>query len=74
MPVLFERFADPIRDPIEEAMNDCPTWTAEERWNHIGDTIYNSTINIFGKRERRNPDWFEKGIAKLEPTITGNQK
>ena len=66
MPDLCECFAD----SIEAALNDCHRGNAEERWNHIHVTIYNSTMNTFGKRERQNPDWFEEWVAKLEPAIT----
>ncbi|KAI8512327.1 hypothetical protein Bbelb_089660 [Branchiostoma belcheri] len=31
-------------------------------------------MGTFGKRERHNPDWFEAGIAKLEPVITAKRK
>ena len=36
-------------------------------------TIYNSAVDTFGKRERHNPDWFEEGIAELEPAITAKR-
>lgn len=26
-------------------------------------------MDTFGKREKQNPDWFEEGIAELEPAI-----
>ena len=26
-------------------------------------------MDIFGKRERQNPDWFQAGIAELGPVI-----
>jgi len=70
MPDLCERFADSIK----EALRDCPTNSAEERWNHIRDAIYNSAMDTFGKRERQNPDWFEAGITELEPVITAKRK
>ena len=69
MPDLCECFADCFK----AALNDCHTGNAEETWNHIHVTIYNSPMDTFGKRERQNPDWFEEGPAKLEPTITGNR-
>ena len=56
-------------DCIEEALRDCPTSSAEERWHHIRVAIYNSAMDAFGKRERKNTDWFEAGIAELEPAI-----
>ena len=65
MPGLCEYFAD----SIEVTSNDCHTENTEERWNHLHVTIYNSTMDTISKRERQNPDWFEEGIAELEPAI-----
>ena len=30
-------------------------------------------MDTFGKRKRQNPDWFEVGIAELEPVIAAKQ-
>ena len=30
-------------------------------------------MDAFGKRERQNPDWFEEGIAELQPVITARR-
>ena len=68
-PELCKRFAN----SIEEALRDCPTSSAEERWNHIRDAIYNSAMDTFGKSKRQNPDWFEAGITKLEPAIAAKR-
>ena len=68
-PGLGELFAN----SIEEALRDCPKSSAEERWNHIRDAIYNSAMDTFGSRERRNPDWFEAAIIKLEPAIVAKR-
>ncbi|XP_076030147.1 uncharacterized protein LOC143018559 [Oratosquilla oratoria] len=70
IPDLCKRFAD----STEEALRDCPTNSAEERWNHIRGAIYNSAMDTFGKSERQNPDWFEAGITKLEPAIAAKRK
>ncbi len=66
---MCEQFAD----TIEEALKHCPTTNAEERWHYIHDTIHKSAIDTFGKRERKRPDWFETGIAVLEPTIAAKR-
>ncbi|XP_037804507.1 uncharacterized protein LOC119598887 [Penaeus monodon] len=65
IPDLSERFTN----SIEDALKNCPGGNTEERWSHIRDFIYNSAMDTFGKRERQNPDWFEAGIAELEPAI-----
>ncbi|XP_076030439.1 uncharacterized protein LOC143018741 [Oratosquilla oratoria] len=70
MPDLCKRFAY----STEEAHRDCPTNSAEERWNHIRGPIYNSAMDTFGKRQRQNPDWFEAGITKPEPAIAPKRK
>ena len=66
VPELRERFVD----AIQEALSDCPTSCADERWNHIHDATYKSAVDTFGKRERKSPDWFEAGIEELEPAIS----
>ena len=65
VPELRERFAD----AIQEALSDCPTSCADERWNHIRDATYKSTVDTFGERERKSPDRIEAGIDELEPAI-----
>ena len=64
-PALCERFAE----SIEQALQDCPSTTAEERWNYIRDAIHTSAMDTYGKREKQNPDWFASGIAEMEPVI-----
>ena len=34
---------------------------------------YDSGMSCFSKKESQNPDWFEAGIAVLEPTIEGKR-
>ena len=62
-------FSEHFAYSTEAALNDCPKGKVKERWNHICDAIYNFAFDTFGKRERQNPDWFEEGIAELEPVI-----
>ncbi len=66
VPEVCTRFAS----AISEAVKDYPDNSAEERWSHIRDAIYNSAMTTFGKRVKKNPDWFEAGIIELEPAIT----
>ncbi len=69
VPEVCTRFAR----AIEDALKDCPVNSAEERWSHIRDAIYNSAMTTFGKRVKKNPDWFEAGIIELEPAITAKR-
>ncbi|XP_076462059.1 uncharacterized protein LOC143294568 [Babylonia areolata] len=45
IPDLCDRFTN----SIEDALKDCHAGSAEERWNHIRDAIYNSATDTFGK-------------------------
>ena len=49
VPELKERFAD----TIQEALSNCPTSSAEARWNHIRDATFKTAVDTFGKRERK---------------------
>lgn len=69
IPDLCECFVN----TIEDALKACPTNSAEERWNFTRDTIYKCPMDTFGKKEKKNPDWFKAGIATLEPAITAKR-
>ena len=69
MPDVCEDFTDSIKT----ALNDHHTGNAEERCNHICVTIYNSTMDTFGKRERQNLDWFEEGLTELDLVTTAKR-
>ena len=54
---------------IENALQGCHIGDAEKMWHHMCEAISNSALNIFSKKERHNPDWFEAGINMIEPAI-----
>ena len=58
---------------INEALKDCPTSIAGERWNHIREASYDSAMGSFRKKERQSHDSFEAEIAELEPAIVAKR-
>ena len=70
VPELKERFAD----TIQEALSNYPTSSTEARWNHIRDATFKTAVDTFGKRERKNPDWFEDDAGELEPVIASKRQ
>ncbi|XP_047496567.1 uncharacterized protein LOC125044159 [Penaeus chinensis] len=48
-PELRERFAR----AIDEALENCPAGSASRRWNHIHEAMYQTTLDTFGRRERK---------------------
>ncbi|KAL9986189.1 hypothetical protein ACROYT_G000295 [Oculina patagonica] len=64
LPVLCKSFVS----FMEEARKDCPTDTAEEKWNFIRHVIFNPALHTFGKCEAVI-GLVGKRIAELEPAI-----
>ena len=69
MPELRERFAR----AIDETLEDCPADSASTRWNHIREAVFQTALDVFGRRERKSADWFEAGTAELEPAIAAKR-
>ena len=67
LPALRERFSKEIDEALKECPDDSDCLTS--KWNHIRDTVYATSAEIFGKKERKNEDWFDAGIDKMEPVI-----
>ena len=44
--------------------------TTEKRWCLLRDTIHSAALSIFGKKERRNPDWYDESLPVMEPAIS----
>ena len=65
IPAQRERFIQ----AVDEALKDCPDDSTTSKWNHIRDTVYNTSFEVFGKKERNNDDWFEAGLKEIEPAI-----
>ena len=65
IPALRERFTE----AIDEALKDCPPKPTSSKWNYIREAVYETSFEVFGKKERKNDDWFEAGIDKMEPAL-----
>ncbi len=66
IPELRESFAK----ALDVALDDCPISCAQAQWDHIRDIVYKVAIDTFGKRAKKNEDWFTAGIEEMEPAIT----
>ena len=42
---------------------------AEVQWNQIRDTVHSQALKTFGKKERKNQDWFAACISKITPVL-----
>lgn len=48
--------------------------SAEDKWNSLRNTIYSSAVLTYGKKERKNANWFEASIIKIEPIINAKRR
>lgn len=47
--------------------------STEETWNSVHDSIYNSAIQTYDKRERRSTDLFEASASTVEPAVAAKR-
>lgn len=59
---------------LQDALEDNTAPTLEEKWQLIRNAVYNTAIQVWGKKERRNQDWFETHQAEMEPAITAKRE
>lgn len=48
--------------------------STDSKWAHLRDTVYSTAINVYGKKERKNADWFEEHWAEMEPVTERKRK
>ncbi|XP_063591295.1 uncharacterized protein LOC134768396 [Penaeus indicus] len=58
---------------IEQTLLDLTEQDAVARWNTIREANY-ASILAFGKRERKNHDWFDANLSATEPVIEAKRK
>ena len=64
-PEKIQQFIESIRT----ALSGIETESAEENWNTIRDIIYDTSLTTYGKKQRKNTDWYESTITLMEPVI-----
>ena len=48
--------------------------TNEGKWKHIRNSIYESASSTFGKRRKKQNDWFNASVHTLQPAIDSKRK
>ena len=46
----------------------------DANWLHIRDTIYNTSLAVLGRKERKNADWFEAHWVTMNPVTETKRK
>lgn len=54
---------------LEETLAKREGLNAEDQWNFLRNTIFDSALLTYGKKEHKSTDWFEANIMELEPVI-----
>ena len=68
--VLLQESRERFSVAIDKALDDCPTDCAQVRWDFIRDATYKAAFDSFGKKAKKNEDWFEAGIEEMKPAIS----
>jgi len=61
-----------FNEQLEEILNTAHKHAkrnAEDSWNFLRNVIYSTAVLTYGKKERKNTDWFEASISEMEPVI-----
>lgn len=58
---------------LEASLATSQEQSAEDRWSCLRNTKYSPAVSVYGKKERKNADWFEANITELEPVINGKR-
>ena len=64
-PMKNQQFIESIRT----ALSGIESEGAEENWNTLRDIIYDTALTTYGKKHRKNTDWYEANITLMEPVI-----
>lgn len=66
-----QQFLDQLGDILAKETSDDST---DSKWAHLRDTIYSAAIFAYGKKERKNADWFEEHWEEMEPVTETKRK
>ena len=61
------RLQEELRTSMGKAKQDATT--AEAKWKQMRSAIYESGLEVLGKRKQRSADWFEANWEEMEPVV-----
>jgi len=73
-PDKVKRFADTFNERNAAHATSSDPDDAVAFWDTLRDAIYDSAMSTFGKKERKNADWFEAHWDKMEPVTEAKRK
>ena len=67
-PEKNQEFNEQLEETLDTAHRNAER-NAEDSWNSLRNAIYSTAVLTYGKKERKNTDWFEASITEMEPVI-----
>ena len=64
---LINRLADTLSEPPADD-------TINSKWSCLREATYNAAITAYGKKERKNEDWYDAHWEEMEPVIEAKRK
>ena len=59
---------------LVEALSSCDHQSASDSWDCLRKTIFDQGLATFGKRGKRNSDWFEASTSEILPFINAKRE
>jgi len=69
-PQLCEEF----RSALDTALLNCPSENSTRIWDFIQKATYKTAMDSFGKKQRKQEDWFEENYEILAPLLEAKRK
>ena len=70
-PEKTQQFISKVQEALAKVT---PDDTIDSKWAHLRDSVYNSAIISYGKRERKNADWYEANWEEMESVTEAKRK
>ena len=73
-PELSALYNSSLKTALDSKRPNDELSSTTEKWNHIRDSIYESASSSFGRKRKRNKDWFRASHYILNPAIEKKKK
>ena len=68
IPHLRNEYCDALNQELGDT-NICDNPNPEDIWNNLKKAIHSTGLNTFGKRKRKDPDWYAASLETMEPVV-----
>lgn len=71
-PTKAQKLLDTLRSSLDKGREEATD--ANSKWKQVRCALYQSGLEVLGKKERKNEDWFEDNWQEMEPVVEAKRK